>query len=153
MGPKIATLFQDYYSYHRHPMNQKLHYFGVYTIVISLLGLLSFVTFGGSQFQNQLIRPDLGLTLVVGGLFFYFYMDWKLAIPFTLVLMGCYFLGRSLPLEALIALQIGGWIVQFIGHLKFEKKSPALFKNATHLLVGPFWLFAKMIGYAKPSNA
>ena len=130
-------------------MNQRLHYIGVYTIVISVLGLLSRVTFGSSQFHDQLFRPDLGLALMLGGLVFYFYMDWKLAIPFTLVLTGCYFIGRSLPLEILIALQVVGWIVQYVGHLKYEKRSPAFYKNLTHLLIGPFWLFAKVIGYAK----
>jgi uncharacterized membrane protein YGL010W len=149
MNTRIQKLFQDYSEYHAHPMNQRLHYFGVYSIVVSVLGLLAFATFGGSQFLDQLFRPDLGSVLVVIALMFYFYMDWKLAIPFTLVLMGCYFIGRSLSVEVLITVQILGWIIQYIGHLKFEKKAPAFYKNLTHLLIGPFWLFAKLIGYGR----
>lgn len=152
MNTKITKLFDEYHDYHKHPVNQALHYIGVYTIMISILGLLSQITFGGTVFINQLFRPDGASAILLLSLFFYFYMDWKLSLPFTLVLGGCYFIGRSLSLPVLILFQGGGWIVQLIGHYKFEKRSPALVDNLVHMLIGPFWLFAKAIGYIEDKS-
>ena len=36
-----------------------------------------------------------------------------------------------------------GWVLQFVGHYVYEKRSPAFMKNLTHLLVGPLWILAK----------
>jgi uncharacterized membrane protein YGL010W len=44
---------------------------------------------------------------------------------------------------------IVGWIFQGIGHAVYEKKQPSFLSNVRHLLIGPFWLFAKWIGYAR----
>jgi uncharacterized membrane protein YGL010W len=45
-----------------------------------------------------------------------------------------------LPLWLHVALFIGGWILQFIGHARYEKQSPAFLNNLLHLLVGPLWI-------------
>ena len=149
MTRKLSAYFNDYAEFHRTKGNQLTHMVGVPAIVISLLGLLSLVTFGNASMETWLLRPDLGVVLFLLGSVFYFSIDWKIALPFTLVMCGMYFMGRALPLSALIALQIGGWIVQYIGHIKYEKKSPAFYQNVRHLLIGPLWVFAKIVGYAK----
>jgi len=149
MTQKLSAYFNDYAEFHRTKGNQLTHMVGIPAIVISLLGLLSLVTFGGDSMQTWLIRPDLGVVLLVLGSIFYFTIDWKIAMAFTLVLFGMYLIGRSLPVSALIALQIGGWVVQYVGHIKYEKKSPAFYQNVKHLLIGPLWVFAKIVGYAK----
>ena len=45
-----------------------------------------------------------------------------------------------------LALFVIGWIFQFVGHLGYEKKSPAFLKNAGHLLVGPLWVLEAAMG-------
>src|SRR5690606_8913656 len=112
MTPKLATRFADYMEYHRTSGNKITHYIGIPLIVISLLGLLSRVTFGSSSFESLLLRPDLGWVLWSLGTLYYLYLDWKIGLPFSLVLVGCYLIGRSLPLEAQIALQVIGWVAQ-----------------------------------------
>jgi uncharacterized membrane protein YGL010W len=151
MTQKLAARFADYRDYHTHPKNVLTHYIGVPLIVISLLGLLSMVTFGGESFRESLVRPDLGWLLLGVGIAFYFYLDWKIALPFTLVVIGCYLIGRSLSenVAILIGMQIVGWVVQYVGHLHYEKKSPAFYKNVTHMLIGPLWIFSKMIRYGQ----
>lgn len=42
------------------------------------------------------------------------------------------------------AMFAGGWILQFVGHGVFEKKSPAFLTNVAHLLIGPLWWFTKL---------
>ena len=40
-----------------------------------------------------------------------------------------------------IAVFVGAWIGQFIGH-KIEGKKPSFFKDVQFLLIGPAWLMA-----------
>jgi uncharacterized membrane protein YGL010W len=54
--------------------------------------------------------------------------------------------GRFLGAGPALALFVFGWILQFIGHYIYEKRSPAFFQNLTHLLVGPLWILAKATG-------
>ena len=49
-------------------------------------------------------------------------------------------LGRNLPFGVGAFLFFGGWVLQFVGHSVFEKRSPAFTRNLLHLLVGPAWL-------------
>lgn len=56
----------------------------------------------------------------------------------------------SLPLffwkwKIALALFIGGWILQFVGHL-FEGKPPAFFSNPLYLITGVVWWFKKTFG-------
>jgi uncharacterized membrane protein YGL010W len=151
MTQKLAARFADYRDFHTHPKNVFTHYIGIPLIVVSLLGLLSLVTFGGETLRDSLVRPDLGWLLLAVGIGFYFYLDWKIALPFSLVIIGCYLIGRSLSASVgiLVGMQIVGWIAQYVGHLKYEKKSPAFYKNITHTLIGPLWIFAKLIRYGQ----
>mgnify|MGYP006370608533 CR=1 FL=1 len=53
------------------------------------------------------------------------------------------FVGRALPWAVSLGLFVFGWILQFVGHYVYEKRSPAFLNNLTHLLVGPLWILAK----------
>jgi uncharacterized membrane protein YGL010W len=54
--------------------------------------------------------------------------------------------GGLVPVPVAVGLFILGWVLQFVGHYVYEKKSPAFFRNVTHLLVGPLWILAKATG-------
>jgi uncharacterized membrane protein YGL010W len=70
--------------------------------------------------------------------------------PLALAMLGASIVldaaGRALPLWLAVSLFVFGWILQFVGHYVYEKRSPAFFRNATHLLVGPLWILAKATG-------
>lgn len=54
-----------------------------------------------------------------------------------------------------LALFIGGWILQFVGHA-IEGNQPAFFRNPIYLLVGPWWLVrraAEAVGLLKTSTS
>ncbi len=144
----IQMAFQDYASHHRTPGNQFCHTFGIPAVLLSTLGLLGPLTIAGGLTGNEFIRLDAGTLTWSLGMIWYLAMDWKLALPFGLVSFGLYLVGRAIPLPALAAIFVVAWIVQFIGHGVYEKKSPAFFKSLSHFLVGPFWIFAKMVGYS-----
>lgn len=136
---RIHQYFADYASFHQKLGNQLTHIIGIPMIMFSLLGLLSLIEIGPT---------NGGALLLIGAVIWYFVLDWKLAVPFGLVALGFYISARPLSQQWLWGLQAGGWAFQFIGHVVFEKKSPAFLKNLEHLLVGPLWVFAKLVGYS-----
>jgi len=79
----------------------------------------------------------------------YIYLDWKIAFPFAAFAVGTLLLGLQLSSTWLWLGFILGWILQFVGHGVFEKKSPAFLKNVAHVLIGPLWIFAKWTNYEK----
>lgn len=145
---KIERLFKDYASYHKTKGNQLTHYFGITAIVISLLGLFGSVQIGPESWAvSPYVRLDGGVLLWALAMIWYFFADWRLAVPFAFITLGLNFFSRAFPTPVLWGVFIIGWVVQFAGHIIWEKKSPAFTKNLEHLLVGPFWLCAKMLGY------
>jgi len=148
LSPRLQKYFKDYSSYHKTKGNQLTHYVGITLIVVSLLGLLGGLPIAGDGLTGHpYFRVDGGTLLLTAGVLWYLILDWKLAVPFSMLMTGFYFLGRVLPDSINWAFFITGWILQGIGHAVFEKKSPAFFKNVVHLLIGPLWIFSKLIGY------
>ncbi len=146
LTPRISRYFKDYEYYHQTQGNKVTHYIGITLIVLSLLGLLANWTFGMS---SPLFRLDGGVLLLCLGVVFYLWLDWRVALPFSFVLTGMYFLGRAIPTTWNWNLFIVGWVFQAVGHYYFEKKSPAFFKNLTHILIGPLWIFSRVMGFIK----
>jgi uncharacterized membrane protein YGL010W len=145
MKPAIDRLFEDYAAHHRTRGNHFCHSVGIPLILITLLGLLSRIQFDVGL--SGLL--DGGVILLTVAMVGYLWLDWKLALPFGLFVVGGYALGKSLPLEVQCAGFVMGWIFQGIGHRVFEKNSPAFFSNVRHLLIGPFWLFAGWVRYSR----
>lgn len=134
---RVRTLFDEYDAYHQTRGNKVCHGFGIPLIVVSLLGLLSYIPLGGPF--------DLGMAFLLGTILYYFVLEWRLAILMTLAGVGMYVLGASLPLWLLAAMQVIGWTLQFVGHGVFEKKKPAFLKNIPHFLVGPMWFVNDLV--------
>ena len=145
---RLTGYFKDYHSFHTTRGNQICHMIGLTMITVSALGLLSHLVVGSAG-DGSFFRWDGGTMIILAGSLWYLVLDWKIALPFSLVLIGLYFLGRATPLSPLWTLQIVGWIFQFIGHFYYEKKSPAFLSNIVHVLIGPLWIFSKLIGYAR----
>jgi uncharacterized membrane protein YGL010W len=143
----IDAYFKDYASHHKTPGNKLCHYFGVPVITATALGLLGNLPVAGGLTGSDYIRVDGGTLLLAVTLVWYLWLDWKISIPFGFFGMGLYFLGRAIPVPALVALFVIGWIVQYIGHYVYEKKSPAFYKNVIHFLIGPLWIFARWVKY------
>lgn len=122
-------------------------------IVATLLGLLALaIDLGPIGGVNGLLDPDYfrwdgGMLLILAATAWYMYLDWKIAVAFLFVSLGFYFIGRSMPTSTLWTLFILGWIGQLVGHIRYEKNSPAFTKNFEHLFIGPLWLFAKITRY------
>jgi uncharacterized membrane protein YGL010W len=146
---RLNDYFKDYAAYHKTRGNQLCHYVGIPVITATTLGLFGSLTVAGGLTGSEYVRLDGGTILMAAAVVWYLMLDWRIAAPFTLFAVGLYFIGRAIPVPALWTLFILGWVVQYIGHYVYEKKSPAFYKNLTHLLIGPLWIFSKWIGYAR----
>ena len=146
MSPALRKYFDDYFQYHRTRGNQITHAFGIPILMVSVFGLLAGIGHFGT-FGSGILQLDLGIALWGVAVIWYFRLDYKIALPFSIFALGCYFLGRTFPSTVLWVLFVLGWIFQGIGHAVYEKKSPAFFKNLEHLIIAPILIFAKWVRY------
>lgn len=136
MKRSLEQYFLEYEAYHRTTGNKACHWVGIPLIMLSLLGLLAGI---GPGHFNAATALWLFSTL------FYLALTPRLGLPFGLVTLGFYFAGRGLPSQALWPAFALGWIAQGVGHAFFERKAPAFIKNLEHILIGPLWLFNRLI--------
>ena len=151
LSNRLSRSFDDYAMQHQSFANQLTHAVGVPMIVFSLLGILShlevahFVT----PFSVE-VSINLGLILWFLAGIFYFFLDWRLALPFQFCSLGLYLASQSVTLFLLWTLFLVGWVLQFVGHVIWERRQPAFFNHLKYVLIGPFWMFAQSINYVNP---
>ncbi len=133
---KLSNLLRDYESFHRTRGNHLCHYIGIPMIAVAVLGGLAHWRFAG---------VDLGLLYWAAFSAVVFALDWRVGISFNLATLGLYFISRQIPLSSAIVLFVVGWILQLLGHSKYEKNRPALLTNFTHFVVGPIWVFLRSV--------
>lgn len=133
----IQSLFADYASYHRTKGNKNYHRIGIPLIMLTLIGMLTYVPLPGGA--------NAAMLLITAATIYYLVIEWRLALAMLAVSIAFYFLGAAMPLWLNAALFILGWIFQFIGHSVYEKRQPAFVRNFVHLLVGPLWILNDVI--------
>lgn len=144
MTPTLRSYFEDYAAHHGTPGNRVCHSVGIPLIVLSVFALLSRVPlFAVGGFT--VTAAEIVLITVTA---YYLTLDAPLALMMAAASVLLLALGRALPLWLGLVLLVLGWILQFVGHYVYEKRSPAFFRNLTHLLVGPLWILAKATGRA-----
>lgn len=144
MSPVLRNHFAEYARFHATKRNQACHYFAIPLIVLSILAMLAQLRlFPVAGYVVS--AAEIAVILVT---LYYLSLDPILAGMMLLISAAMIAAGRPLGFVAGLALFVFGWIVQFVGHYVYEKKSPAFFQNVVHLLVGPLWVLAKATGRA-----
>ncbi|MFT4047093.1 MAG: DUF962 domain-containing protein [Solimonas sp.] len=138
---KTLTQWMDEYSAsHQNPTNKLLHWICVPLIAFSIACALKMIPLGHGNVNAATV---IGTLLLL----YYFRLSWRLALGMTVVFVLAYglvlacetaFPGLQL-LWLAIAIFVGAWIGQFIGH-HVEKARPSFFKDLQFLLIGPLWL-------------
>lgn len=128
-------MFRDYADHHRSPGNKWCHRLGIPLIMLSLFGMLSIL-----RIPLGALFIDAAILLIAIGTIYYFWLGIRFGVAMLIVSILLYLIGTSLPLFVNVALFIVGWLLQFIGHGVYEKRSPAFVRNFIHLLVGPMWI-------------
>jgi uncharacterized membrane protein YGL010W len=141
----VTQLLEEYSKSHQHRFNKIIHWICVPVIVFSLLGMLWLIPF--PQLQYSFLIINWCTLFLFFGLFYYFYLSWRLAIGMLVyIIMMClllFWLSNTLDnlLTLFISLFVSAWIGQFIGH-HIEKKRPSFFRDIQFLLIGPLWLLS-----------
>jgi uncharacterized membrane protein YGL010W len=142
MSPKLQAHFADYAAFHATSGNEACHYVAVPLIVLTLFALLAQVevaAVGG-------FTLTLAEVVIVLATAYYRTLDAPLALLMLAASAAFAGAGRFIPPLTALALFAAAWALQFIGHYVYEHRSPAFFRNLTHLLVGPFWVLARATG-------
>jgi len=63
----------------------------------------------------------------------------------SVLFMALVFAMGSQVLPICVAIFVGAWILQFIGH-KIEGKKPSFFEDIQYLWVGPLFVLSKLFG-------
>lgn len=140
---RTEKCFAEYSTYHRHPHNELTHLVGIPAIVLAMVVWASIIGLGTAGG----VPLDLGVVLIAGTSLFYIWLSPGLGLLAAVLLAGMYalavtVLGRSGWIA--LALFVGGWVLQFVGH-HFEGKRPAFTKNALHLLIGPLYILDRAL--------
>ena len=146
--PPMQARLDEYEGYHRASGNELCHFFGVPSIVTgagTLLGALPFLSL--ASFTITAAELVAGAIIV-----FYLVSARALGVVTGALLALLVALGRNLPFVVGTVLFFGGWVLQFVGHAVYEKRSPAFARNLLHLLVGPAWLVERAAARLPPAR-
>ena len=142
MSPLLREQFADYGAFHATPGNRACHSVGIPMIFFAVVALLAHLPI--AQVDGWVVT--LAEPVILAVMLYYLRLDLLLAAMMLVVSVVSVAAGRYVPVTAAVALFVLGWVLQFVGHYVYEKKSPAFFRNVTHLLVGPLWILAKAVG-------
>lgn len=150
-NPKLEALFTEYASQHSHPTNRLTHKIAIPMIVFHVVAMLDWVhLFHASWAPGGFVSlAEIACVLAAA---WYLWADARLGSVMTVLLVLAIPLGRAVPPPAIVAIAIGGWLIQLAGHAVWEKKSPSFFTNLVHTLVGPIF-FVAMIFDSKVRQA
>jgi uncharacterized membrane protein YGL010W len=131
---KIDQLIAHYGSSHTHPTNEIIHFVAIPLITLSLCGLI-FALHPWAAYA--FIATSMVYYARLSGVFFISMLIWTLAVLALVHAMGVYVLTAS------IAIFVGAWILQFIGH-KIEGKKPSFLEDIQYLWVGPMFVLSRL---------
>jgi len=137
-----------YASYHRDERNRVTHIFGIPIIFLAVVLPLSLwrLSLFGIPLNAAIVLPlpavaawilldaGVGLALLIG------------IVPFLAI--AAMVAGHASPTVmwlVAVSLFVVGWILQILGHARFEHRKPALLDNPMRLLIGPMFLVAKLL--------
>jgi len=151
MHPVVEQM-SFYEAYHKHPLNKLTHFIGIPAIVFSIFIPLSWpaIALDGATIT-------LGMLVLAAALAYYFYLDRAFGAAMTVILIPLLYAAHyvaqqswTVGIATFLACFVGGWIVQIVGHVVFEKRRPALMDNLFQLVIGPVFLCAEvffMLGF------
>ena len=137
-----------YATVHRDWRNKATHFVGIPIIVFSLLLVLSLWRF-------ELLGREWTMSLAVAivAVLGWMVLDLGIGLVMALLMAVAWFAAEALAGSlgsasavwmAFIALFVGGWALQFVGH-HYEGKRPALLDNIFQGFIGPMFLVAESL--------
>ena len=132
---RIDELLNHYAQSQLHPTNEGIHFAAIPLIMLSLIGLIF------------CIHPWLAYGFMAASMVYYARLSsvflaamgvWSVLLLALVHAMG----DARLPL--CVAIFVGAWVLQFIGH-KLEGKKPSFFEDVQYLWVGPLFVLRPLL--------
>lgn len=135
-GPKVDQLLAHYAASHQNPRNELIHFIAIPLIALSLLGML------------YALHPYAAYAFLVASLVYYVRLSMvffaSMAVSSAAMLAIVLALGPQL-MPVSIAIFVGAWVLQFIGH-KIEGKKSSFFEDLQYLWLGPLFVLSRLFG-------
>ena len=133
---RVDQLLAHYGENHQNPRNEVIHFIAIPLIALSLLGML------------YALHPYVAYAFLVASMVYYVRLSMvffaSMALFSAAMLAIVLALGQQvLPIS--IAIFVGAWVLQFIGH-KMEGKKPSFLEDLQYLWIGPLFVLAKLFG-------
>lgn len=131
---RVDELLAHYGESHQNPGNEVIHFIAIPLIMLSLVGMLF------------ALHPWVAYAFVAASMVYYVRLSVvffiTMAVVSALAFVIIFAMGsRVLPIS--IAIFVGAWIMQFIGH-RMEGKKPSFFEDLQYLWVGPLFVVSKL---------
>jgi uncharacterized membrane protein YGL010W len=142
MKPRALEPLARYRSFHLDPVNLRLHLVGVPAIAWSLLVLLALLPVTDGVTAAHVLAGVVALWYLwlapglLGGLA-------AGALP-GLLLLALPVAARPGGSGVALAVFVAGWVVQFIGHARYERAQPAFLTDLRQLFVAPLFVVAEL---------
>lgn len=133
---KVDQLLAHYEESHRNPRNERIHFVAIPLIMLSLVGLL------------HAAHPWAAYLFILASMVYYARLSAVFLLSMAVLSVVALVLVRAMGDQVLpisIAIFVGAWIAQFIGH-KIEGKKPSFFEDLQYLWVGPLFVLSKLYG-------
>ena len=131
---QVDRLLAHYGESHQNPTNELIHFIAIPLIMLSLVGMLF------------ALHPYVAYAFMAASMVYYA----RLSLVFLLTMMlGSVLLLAlvhamgAMVLKLSVAIFVGAWIMQFVGH-KLEGKKPSFFEDLQYLWVGPLFVLSKL---------
>ena len=131
---KVDQLLAHYEESHRNPVNERIHFIAIPLIMLSLVGLLF------------ALHPWVVYAFMLASMVYYARLSVVFLATMALLSLTAVVLVHAmgpLVLPLSIAIFVGAWIAQFVGH-KIEGKKPSFFEDLQYLWVGPIFVISKL---------
>ena len=133
---RVDQLIAHYGQSHQNLANEVIHFIAIPLIMLSLVGMLF------------ALHPYVAYAFVAASMVYYARLSMvflaTMMVWSALTLAVVMALGANV-LPVSVAIFVGAWILQFIGH-NMEGKKPSFFEDIQYLWVGPLFVLSKLFG-------
>ena len=132
---RIDELLNHYALSHLHPTNERIHFAAIPLIMLSLIGLMF------------CLHPLVAYGFILASMVYYLRLSLPFAAAMTvwsaIMLAVVHTMGEQ-RLYICLAIFVGAWVMQFIGH-KMEGKKPSFFEDVQYLWIGPLFVLKPLL--------
>ena len=132
---RVDILIAHYGESHQNMTNEVIHFVAIPLIMLSLCGLMF------------ALHPWVAYAFIAASMVYYARLSWAffglMCAWSALIIAILHAMGTQVMVLS-IAIFVGAWIAQFIGH-KIEGKKPSFFEDIQYLWVGPLFVLSKLL--------